>query len=205
MNILIIAAHPDDEVLGCGGSIAKWTKDNHQVHVLIMAEGVTSRDKSRNRIARKQEISRLEKSAIKASKMLGVKSVEILHHPDNRMDSIDLLDVVKSIEERIKYLKPEMVVTHHEGDLNIDHQITHQSVITACRPQPGQTVKRILAFEVPSSTEWQSPTYNQPFIPNWFEDISDTFELKIKALESYQSEMREWPHARSFRAVKHLA
>ena len=121
------------------------------------------------------------------------------------MDSIDLLDVVKSIEERIKNLKPEMVVTHHEGDLNIDHQITHQSVITACRPQPGQTVKRILAFEVPSSTEWQSPTYNQPFIPNWFEDISDTFELKIKALESYQSEMREWPHARSFRAVKHLA
>ena len=121
------------------------------------------------------------------------------------MDSVDLLDVVKSVEERIEKLQPDVVVTHHAGDLNIDHQITHQAVITACRPQPGQTVKRILSFEVPSATQWQSPTIGNPFVPNWFEDISESLDLKMEALHAYQSEMREWPHPRSLRAVEHLA
>ena len=121
------------------------------------------------------------------------------------MDSIDLLDVVKEVEKKNEELKPDVVVTHHGGDLNIDHRIIHQAVITACRPQPGQTVKRILSFEVPSSTEWQSPSSGNPFVPNWFEDISDTLELKIKALEAYESEMRKWPHARSIKALEHLA
>ena len=204
-KILIIAAHPDDEVLGCGGSMAKWAKKGHEVHVLIMAEGATSRDKSRDRDSRKQELSILAQSANQAADILGVKSVELLNYPDNRMDSVDMLDVVKSVEEIIEKLQPEVVVTHHAGDLNIDHQIIHQAVITACRPQPEQTVKRILTFEVPSATEWNSSTYVSPFTPNWFEDISDTLELKIKALEAYESEMREWPHARSIEAVQHLA
>ena len=98
-----------------------------------------------------------------------------------------------------------MVVTHHSGDLNIDHQIIHQAVMVACRPQPDHSVKRILSFEVPSSTEWNSPNVKSVFIPNWFENISDTLKLKIKALEAYGSEMREWPHSRSFKAVKHHA
>jgi len=203
--VLVIAAHPDDEVLGCGGSIAKWSKDGHEVHLLIMAEGVTSRDKHRNRESRKQELSNLAQSVKRAADILGVKSVELLDYPDNRMDSVDLLDVVKTIETYVKKLKPGVVVTHHSNDLNIDHQIVHQAVITACRPQPGHPVKRILLFEVPSSSEWLSPVICGPFVPNWFEDISDTLELKIKALEIYQSEMREWPHARSIKAVDHLA
>ena len=121
------------------------------------------------------------------------------------MDSVDLLDVVKEVELFIEKLQPKVVVTHHAGDLNIDHQITHQAVITACRPLPGQTVKRILSFEVPSATEWQSSDYGRPFVPNWFEDISDALELKIKALKAYESEMRKWPHARSIKALEHLA
>ena len=121
------------------------------------------------------------------------------------MDSIDLLYVIKTIENYIEKIKPDVVVTHHSGDLNIDHQIVHKAVMTACRPQPGCTVKRILSFEVPSSTEWQSTTINNSFIPNWFEDISDTLNLKLKALEAYKSEMREWPHARSIKAIEHLA
>ena len=205
MKYLIIAAHPDDEVLGCGGSMAKWSRDGSEVYVLIMAEGVTSRDKSRDRVAHQNELSHLAQSAKKAGEILDVQSVELLDYPDNRMDSVDLLDVVKTIEEYVEKLKPDVLVTHHAGDLNIDHQIIHQAVMASCRSQPGHPVKRILSFEVPSATEWQSPTVGSSFVPNWFEDISDTLELKIKALETYETEMRDWPHARSTKAVDHLA
>ncbi len=205
MKYLIIAAHPDDEVLGCGGSIAKWVKDGHEVHVLIMAEGSTSRDKHRDRASRKETLSILAQSAKRAAEILGVETIELLDYPDNRMDSVDLLDVVKTIEDYTEKLKPDVVITHHAGDLNIDHQIIHHAVITACRPQPEQTVKRILSFEVPSATEWQSSTVFNHFVPNWFENISETLELKIKALKAYKSEMRKWPHARSIEAVEYLA
>ncbi len=205
MKYLIIAAHPDDEVLGCGGSMAKWSRDGSEVHVLIMAEGVTSRDKSRDRVSRQNELSLLAQSAKITGEILGIKSVELLDYPDNRMDSVDLLDVVKTIEDYVDKLKPEVVITHHSSDLNIDHQIIHQAVMTACRPQPDHPVKRILSFEVPSSTEWNSPIVGNSFVPNWFEDISDTLELKIKALEAYESEMRDWPHSRSIKALEHLA
>ena len=204
-KILIIVAHPDDEVLGCGGSIAKWSKYGHEVHVLIMAEGITSREKKRERVAHQKELSLLGQSSQKASKIIGVESLKLLEYPDNRMDSVDLLDIVKSIEEHIEKVKPGVVVTHHSGDLNIDHRIVHQAVLTACRPDPENIVRRILSFEVPSATEWQSPTSLSPFVPNWFEDISDELELKIKALEAYHSEMREWPHSRSIKGVKYLS
>ena len=204
-KILVLAAHPDDEVLGCGGSMAKWSNEGNNVHLLIMAEGATSRDKTRDRESRKADLSYLADSAKKAGKILCAESVKLLNYPDNRMDSVDMLDVVKSIEQHIDKIKPEMVVTHHSGDLNIDHQIIHQAVMVACRPQPDHSVKRILSFEVPSSTEWNSPNVKSVFIPNWFENISDTLKLKIKALEAYGSEMREWPHSRSLKAVKHHA
>ena len=123
MNYLIVAAHPDDEVLGCGGSIAKWSNNGHNVNVLIMAEGATSRDKNRNRNSRKKDLSDLFKSAKKANNILGVKSLTLLDFPDNRMDSLDLLDIVKVVESHIAKLKPDVVVTHHSNDLNIDHQI----------------------------------------------------------------------------------
>jgi len=204
-KVLVIVAHPDDEVLGCGGSMAKWTQVGGDVHVIILSEGITSRDIIRVRNKRKEELSVLAKSAEKAADILNIKSVNLMGFPDNRMDSVHLLDVIKEIENIVDILKPEDVVTHHAGDLNIDHRIIHEAVITACRPQPGNPVKRILTFEVPSATEWQSPTNNNVFSPNWFEDISETLDLKIKALNAYQSEMREWPHARSIKAVEYLA
>jgi len=205
MKYLIIAAHPDDEVLGCGGSIAKWSKEGHELHVLIIAEGATSRDDKRDRTAREKELSYLARSSKKAGEILGLKSVTLLNYPDNRMDSVDLLDVIKTIEKYLEKIKPEVVLTHHFGDLNIDHRLVHEAVITACRPCPDHYVKRILTFEVPSATEWRSATINNLFIPNWFEDISLTLDLKVKALESYHLEMREWPHPRSLKAVEHLA
>lgn len=185
--------------------MAKWANEGAEVYSLIMAEGATSRDKTRDRESRNVDLAHLGLAAQKASDLLGIASVELLSYPDNRMDSVDLLDVVKSVEDRIKKINPDTVVTHHSADLNIDHQVIHEAVMAACRPQPGHPVKRILSFEVPSSTEWQSPTFGNSFIPNWFEDISDTLELKIRALEAYETEMREWPHARSIKAVEHLA
>jgi LmbE family N-acetylglucosaminyl deacetylase len=198
-------AHPDDEVLGCGASIAKWTASGILVHVLIMAEGITSRDVIRDKYEKSGELSQLEKLAHQAGKILGVNSVTLLGFPDNRMDSLDRLDVIKAVEKEIERLKPDTVVTHHSGDLNIDHRIINEAVVTACRPQPENTVHRILSFEVPSSTEWQSSTSILAFQPNWFEDVSKTIDKKIEALKIYQSEMREWPHSRSLKNIINLS
>jgi len=205
MRTLVIVAHPDDEVLGCGASIAKWSNAGDEVHILIMAEGATSRTENRNIELKSEELSLLEKSAQQAAKIMHATSVKLLGFPDNRMDSLDLLDVVKAIEKEVDKLKPHTVVTHHSSDLNIDHRITHKAVVTACRPQPNHSVRRLLAFEVPSSTEWQSEGLLAVFQPNWFEDISATIDLKIDALNIYETEMREWPHARSLRNVQNLA
>ena len=205
MSILVVAAHPDDEVLGCGASVAKWAEAGEEVHILILAEGLTSRDSVRDAENRSEELSALKKSAQAAGKILGVSSVQLLNFPDNRMDSVDLLEIIKLVEKKIEQVKPKTVITHHSGDINIDHQITHQAVVTACRPQPGESVRRLLVFEVPSSTEWQSPNTSSVFRPNWFEDVSKTLERKLEALEIYTDEMRTWPHPRSSQAVEHLA
>ena len=205
MQILIIAAHPDDEVLGCGGTIAKHVQNGDEVHVLILAEGVTSRDEVRERERRAGELSQLAQAAHEAGRILEVQSVELHDFPDNRMDAVDLLDVVKVVETAIDKYKPDMVYTHHAGDVNIDHRIVHQSVITACRPLPGHCVKTLLFFEVPSSTEWQTAGSAPPFLPNYFVDIRECLDKKFQALKAYESEIRSWPHPRSLTAVEHLA
>ena len=193
MKVLVVASHPDDEVLGCGGTIAKHVANGDEVHVAIMSTGVTSRDDYG------QGFELLD-AAYESKMVLGYKPQWILEYPDNEMDSVPLLDIVKSVEAFVHNLKPDIVYTHHAGDLNIDHRITHQAVMTACRPLPGCSVKTILCFEVPSSTEW-----GQGFEPNWFVDISDTWEKKRDALVAYMSEMREFPHPRSYDGVWHLA
>lgn len=200
-SILVIAAHPDDEVLGCGATIAKHVAKGDIVNVAIMAEGLTSRDNSRNRKMREGELSELAQTAHKANKSLGVSELTLFNHPDNRMDGVELLNIVKDIEGLIKKFNPNIIYTHYYDDLNIDHAITSRAVTTACRPLPGQKIDSILFFEVQSSTEWQMPN---SFSPNWFEDVSESFNKKIKALEIYASEMRPWPHARSIPAVESL-
>jgi len=204
-TILVISAHPDDEVLGCGGTIVKHVYDGNEVHVLILAEGMTSRDYKRDRIGREQDIAKLKDMTNEAHKILGTCSTKLLDFPDNRMDSVDLLDVIKVIENEINEINPEIIYTHHSNDLNVDHRITHQAVFTACRPEPGAIVKKIYCFEVPSSTEWQVHMANNTFMPNTFVDISDNLEQKLDALKAYKSEMKKWPHSRSIKAVAHLA
>ena len=205
MTTLVVAAHPDDEVLGCGASIYKWATAGDDVHVLILAEGITSRDISLESNASSAALDELAEAARAASRILTVSSLSLHDFPDNSMDTVRFLDIVKIVETFVSKLTPNVVVTHHAGDLNIDHRITHNAVLTACRPLPDCCVKLILCFETPSATEWQSPVFNQPFTPNWFEDVSQTFDVKLKALEAYESEMRNWPHSRSIESVQNLA
>ena len=203
--ILVVAAHPDDEVLGCGGTIARHADYGDQVQVLIVAEGSTSRQQERDRAQVKGELTALAKAAKAAGSILGAANVELLDLPDNRLDSLDRLDLIKRIEEHVDHHKPDCVYVHHAGDVNVDHRRLHEAVVTACRPMPGNVVRRLLSFEVASSTEWQPPGSASAFQPNWFVDISAQWERKREALAVYVSEMRDWPHARSLKAVEHLA
>ena len=203
-SVLVVAAHPDDEVLGCGGTIARHADAGDQVQVLIVAEGATSRQQHRDRVQATGELSALAQAAQQVGVILGAQGVELLNFPDNRLDSLDRLDLIKQIEERIARHQPQVVYVHHVGDVNIDHRRLHESVVTACRPTPGQPVRRLLSFEVASSTEWQPPGSAPAFQPNWFVDISAQWIRKRESLEAYASEMRAWPHARSIQAVDHL-
>jgi N-acetylglucosamine malate deacetylase 1 len=197
-NILVIAAHSDDEALGCAGLIAKHVGFGDTVCVIFMTNGVGSRNTSSVNDIKNRQIA-----AQKAANILGVVSIQNFDFPDNKMDTVPLLDVVQLIERVIDGFKPETIYTHHIGDLNIDHQITHKAVMTACRPQPNLCVKEIYAFEVLSNTEWQTPGY-LPFIPNMYVDISEYIGVKRQALEVYREEMRKPPHSRSIDNVVRL-
>jgi LmbE family N-acetylglucosaminyl deacetylase len=205
VKVLIVSAHPDDEVLGCGGTIARHADAGDQVQVLIMAEGATSRQLHRDRVQASEELSALEEAAKTAGKILGAVGVELLDLPDNRLDSLDRLDLIKQTENRIGCYQPEVIYVHHAGDVNVDHRRLHEAVTTACRPTPGQQVRRILSYEVASSSEWQLPGSGPAFTPNLFVDISGQWDRKREALLAYASEMRAWPHARSLEALEHLA
>ena len=204
-TILVVAAHPDDEVLGCGGAIARHVGLGDQVHILIMAEGVNARNMAPENSNNRKKLTELGQSANRASKILGVSSLILNNFPDNRLDSLDLLDVIKVIEKQINKLKPSTVYTHHAFDLNIDHQLVSKAVFTACRPIPGETVRRILFFEVPSNTEWSLPSSVHVFTPQYFIDITKNLKTKLDALKAYKTEIKPWPHPRSIRGVNHLA
>lgn len=205
-KILIIAAHPDDEILGCGATIARLTTEGHEVHVMIMAEGLTSRQNVRNKESLKKEFDELYAMAEKANSLLGVRCLEFLGLPDNRMDSLDLLDIIKPIETKIEKFNPDDVYTHFPSDLNVDHRLLSEAVLTATRPIPGQTVKKVYFFEVPSSTDWMFGTSSTTgFTPNVFVDVEKYLSKKLEALNIYKSEMRPYPHARSIENLENLA
>lgn len=204
-SVLVIAAHPDDELLGCGGTIRKLARAGRVVNVIILAEGLTSRDAERDRAGRQAELDSLAATAVAANKRLGVKAVEVLNFPDNRMDSVDRLDVTKVVEAAISKYQPSTVFTHHPGDLNVDHRRVFDGVAAACRPLPNAIVRELYMFEVASSTEWQPSAAGRPFLPQFFVDISRELPEKLEALTMYETEMRPWPHPRSIKAVEHLA
>jgi LmbE family N-acetylglucosaminyl deacetylase len=200
-KIVVIAAHPDDETLGAGGAMAKHVASGDSVSVLILGEGIASRKQHGEDYAKEKDLLRRDSRSALAD--LGVKDVIFLDFPDNSFDTVPLLELTRSVEKFVSEKGPEVVYTHHWGDLNVDHRRTFEAVLTACRPPSG--VKRLLSFEVPSSTEWQAQTPANAFMPNLFVDISGSIEKKMKALEAYGGEMREYPHPRSPEGVRALA
>ena len=206
-KILFVAAHPDDELLGCGGTINRLvTEFKAEVGVVILGEGLTARDEKRDANARTQELSTHRDCILKAQKKLGYQHLSIHQLPDNRFDSVDRLDVIKVVESEITKFKPDYIFTHHGGDLNIDHRITFEAVMTAARPIPGERVKGIFCFETPSSTEWSFAFDGPGFKPNFFMDLkSNHLKAKIDAMAEYKFELRDYPHPRSLVALEQLA
>jgi len=198
-RILVIAAHADDEVLGAGGTIARHVAEGDVVHLILMADGVRSRAN-----ASEADLARRLNASECAQTILGISTYHCLGLQDNRMDSVPLLDIVQMLEKVMEEIQPSVIYTHHFGDLNIDHRLTHTAVMTACRPRPKLFVREIYGFEVLSSTEWGTP-HESPFLPTFFVDISKYLRTKIKALKSYMDEMRDAPHSRSIEHVKSLA
>ena len=198
-KILIVAAHPDDEILGCGGTVARMVKEGCKAYTLILGEGVTSRDERRDVEKRKDGLERLKKQAYKAGEIIGIEETFIYNFPDNRFDTIPLLEIVKVIEKVKEKVKPSIIFTHYHNDLNIDHRIAYQAAITAARPVEEETVKEIYSFEVLSSTEWNYPL---SFSPDTFFDISKTIDTKIKAMKQYKAELRDALHPRSLEGIE---
>ena len=196
-TILVVIGHEDDEVLGCGGSIARHIAEGDKVLCVAFTTGLRSRDGMLE-----WDIQRRHIHATDAAKVLGFTWYARHDMPDNAMDTVPLLDVVKHVEEAIDDLKPELVYTHHGGDLNIDHAVVYRAVMTATRPLPEQIVREVRLMEVPSSTEFSLT----PFVPNlWVELTPKRLKAKMDALECYVDEVRDHTHPRSTDAVATLA
>ncbi|MFO0549226.1 MAG: PIG-L deacetylase family protein [Polyangiaceae bacterium] len=195
---MVISAHPDDELLGVGGTIAKHVAEGDEVHAVVVSEGATARyaETAKNEL---QEAGR------RAAAVLGLRSLEFLGFPDQRLDTFSLLDVIQRIERELDRVKPAVVYTHFAGDLNKDHRIVCEAVMTACRPIGSDFPRRVLWFETPSSTEWTPPGLAAPFAPNVFIDISAHLEKKLEAMSCYTSELRPAPHPRSTEALRDRA
>jgi len=199
MSVLMVVAHPDDEVLGAGGTMARHARAGEPVDILFLADGVRARGEASDVAAGERRMA----AARNAAHVLGARPPRFLNLPDNRLDGMELLDIVQAIEAVIAEIGPDTIYTHHHGDLNIDHVLCQRAVLTACRPQPGSTVRRIFAMEIASSTEWNAP--DGGFAPTRFVDIVETLEIKQQALRAYAEEMRPFPHARSYEALEALA
>jgi len=203
-KILIVVAHPDDELLGLGATMHRLIHEaNVKTHVVILGEGITSRGDSRDRVYWENELAIHKDNISKAQQSIGYNSVSIYDLPDNRFDSVALLDIVKIIEKEKKSFEPDVIFTHHGGDLNVDHQQTFEAVITAFRPMENEKGGTIITFETPSGTEWRASSDPKHFIPNLFFEIKEeNIAAKIKGMESYEFEKRAYPHPRSPEALK---
>lgn len=203
-KIMVVVAHPDDELLGLGATMHRLIKQfNVITHVIILGEGITSRAEKRDAAKWKAELEVHKSNIYSAQKIIGYHSVSIYDLPDNRFDTIALLDIIKIIEKEKTAFQPEVIFTHHNGDLNIDHQKTFEAVIASCRPMPEEKVKTIITFETPSGTEWQASSDSRHFSPDLFFEVSEEdIKSKITGMENYIFEKRGYPHPRSAQALK---
>jgi LmbE family N-acetylglucosaminyl deacetylase len=204
-TVLVVAAHPDDEILGVGGTVARHIAKGDKVYAMILGEGQTSRGEHRCDISEKV-VEELHSNTLESAKAVGYSDVFFADFPDNRFDEVDLLDIVKVVEKKIKELKPKIIYTHYSGDLNVDHQYTAKAVLTATRPIGDYCVDEIYAFETLSSSEWNFDYTAQPsFSPNVFIDITEYYEKKEQAMKCYVSELCQFPHPRSLEGMDVLS
>lgn len=204
-TVLVVAAHPDDEILGVGGTAARHAAKGDSVYALILGEGQTSRGTHREDTGA-EVVAALHENTLESAKAVGYRDVFFADFADNRFDSVDLLDIVKAVERMIGELKPEIIYTHYSGDLNIDHQYTARAVLTAARPIGDYSVREIYAFETLSSTEWNFDHSAHPaFCPNVFVDITDYYDKKEQAMNCYVSELCAFPHPRSLTGMDALS
>ena len=199
MSILCVAAHPDDEILGVGGTLARHVSEGDDVHVCILSDGVTSRYGDKN--SAQDEITQRHDRARAACKTIGA-TVSFHNFPDNSFDTVPMLDIVQTIESEIDAHNPDIVYTHHYGDLNIDHELTCRATVTATRPLTDSQVDRVLAYETLSASEWSVPNSQNAFQPTSFIDISSYIDTKLNALSAYESELRDSPHPRTIESVR---
>lgn len=200
---MVVAAHPDDELLGPGGAMHRLILDyDVTAHVVILGEGITSRANQRDPEQWQKELEVHRKNMKEATEKIGYDSLSSHDFPDNRFDTVALLDIIKVIEKEKEEFQPDVIFTHHGGDLNIDHRKTFEAVMTSCRPLEGEKTTAILTFETPSSTEWATEGETAPFRPNLFIEISKgDLKAKIDGMECYHYEKRGWPHPRSPKAL----
>ncbi len=201
-KVLVVAAHPDDEVLGCGGTISRFVRAGSQVTIVLMGEGPQSRHDDKETGKQSEDVKEVRNFSEKAAEVMGVKDVRSHSFPDNAFDSVPLLGLVKAIETVKNEIKPSVVFTHSSADLNIDHVLTNRAVLTACRSMEGESVKEIYAFEIASSTEWNVP---YSFSPTMYVNVHETIDQKIDALQCYETEIRQFPHPRSEKNLRAMA
>ncbi len=202
-RVLVVVAHPDDEILSCGGTLAMLHSRGSSIRVIILGEGKTSRDIARQRDKREHEINELRNEVLIANSVLGVSDVQLFDFPDNRFDSVPMLDIIKVIENHVASFNPTCMITHFGGDMNVDHKVLNTAVLTATRPVPSSCVKLVMEGEILSSTGWHYPN---SFAPNMYIGITNKqLEAKIDGMRSYASELREYPHPRSLESIRNLA
>lgn len=196
-RILVIAAHPDDEVLGVGGTISKLSNQGHEIYTHIITDGSSTQYKGD---LEKQEKKKREAEA--ANKILGIKKVFFGELPDMKLDTIPHIKINQEIEKIINKINPEVVFTHHYGDVNKDHKLIFESTLVACRPTPNKNVKKLYTYETLSSTEWGNSNSNDIFIPNMYVQLEEkNIEQKCSAMQEYKTELRDYPHPRSVEAI----
>ena len=191
-NILIIVAHPDDETFGMGGTIARHKFIGDKVFVISMTNGIGARNNHKLK-----DIEERKKSSQQASEILEFEWLCQYELPDNQLDAISFLKIVKLIEDAKDIVKPKFVYTHHFGDLNIDHQIVCKATLTSFRPESDEICKVIRTFEIPSSTDYSHPTVSNFFSPNMYVNINKFWEKKLLAIKAYENELKPYPNIRS--------
>jgi LmbE family N-acetylglucosaminyl deacetylase len=198
VTVAVVAAHPDDEILGVGGTLARHVQRGEEVHAIVVADGATSRYEP-------DLVQELQDSGRMAADVLGFASIHFLGLPDQRLDAMPLFEVTQRVEDMLQLLRPQIVYTHFCGDVNADHGVLTRCVTTACRPFRLPDLRMLASFETPSSTEWALPTTAAAFVPTQFVDITETIEQKLDAMDCYQSELRDYPHPRSRRSLRERA